>query len=163
VEEQLITLRALVIDDSRVMRGMVMESLKKTELAEFEFTQAGSGREALEVFKPEETDIIFCDWNMPEMNGIEFARQVRSMSWASHIPVVMVTSESGDGRQQDAFNEARITCYITKPFTVEEIIEKLTPVLAEMKRKQEKAAAPAKPAAAPAKAAGGFFSKLIGG
>lgn len=164
MEEPKITLQALVIDDSRVMRGMVMQSLRQTELAEFEFSEASSGIEALDKFDAETTEIIFCDWNMPEMNGIEFARQVRSMPWASHIPVIMITSESADGKQQEAFNHARITCYITKPFTSDEIKEKLIPVIdGIVKKKQQTKPAASAPAKATPKPTGGFFTKLMGG
>lgn len=154
----------MVVDDSRVMRGMVMQTLRQTELAEFEFSEASNGNEALDKFDAEQTEIIFADWNMPGMNGIEFARQIRSMHWASHIPVVMITSESADGKQQDAFNQARITCYITKPFTADEIKEKLIPVIDGIVKKKEqmKPSAPTPKPAAP-KPTGGFFTKLMGG
>ena len=163
VEEPKLKLRALVVDDSRVMRGMVMQTLQQTEIAEFQFSEASSGNEALDKFDAEETDIIFCDWNMPGMNGIEFARQIRSMHWASHIPVVMITSESADGKQQDAFNQARITCYITKPFTTDEISEKLLPVIDGIVKKKESTKPAAVANAVPPKPSGGFFTKLMGG
>jgi two-component system chemotaxis response regulator CheY len=160
-QEDLITLRALVIDDSRVMRNMVMQTLRKAELADFEFTEASSGQEGIEKFDPEKIDIIFADWNMPGMDGIEFARYVRSIGWASHIPVIMITSESGEDKQKSAFDQARITCYITKPFTVEDLHEKIAPIIAKIQEKHDepKATTPA-PAAKPA--GGGFFSKLLG-
>ncbi len=159
-------LRALVIDDSRIMRNMVMESLRKTNLAEFEFTEAGDGSEALDRFDPDLVDVVFADWNMPQLNGIEFARHVRSMRSASHIPVIMITSESASGKQAAAYEEARITCYITKPFTVDEMKNKLTPIIQDLANKQsQKEKATPKPAAvqpAATKPAGGFFGKLLG-
>lgn len=163
-EKTLISLSAMVIDDSRVMRNMVMQTLQQAEIAEFEFTEAGSGSEAIGKFDADSIDIIFVDWNMPGMNGIEFAREVRSMSWASHIPIVMITSETGSEKQQNAYDKARITCYVTKPFTVDEIREKVSPVIEDIQKKREKSAAPvaAKPTAPPpAKQGGGFFSKLL--
>lgn len=153
-------LRALIVDDSRVMRSMVMDTLRKTELAEFEFIEAGSGSEAMDKLE-ESIDIIFADWNMPGMNGIEFARYVRTTGWARHIPVIMITSESGDGKQQSAFDQARITCYITKPFTVDVMKEKLTPVLEELMKKREKPATNQSTTAT--QQGSGFFSKLLGG
>lgn len=153
-------IRTLVVDDSRIMRNIVMESLRKTGLCEFEFTEAGSGSEAMELFDADKIDMIFVDWNMPGMNGIEFARFIRSSQWANHIPIVMVTSETGDAKQKDAYDKARISCYITKPFTVDEIREKIFPILTDvLKRKTSKSAASAQPAAP--KAGGGFFSKLL--
>lgn len=163
-EKQLVPLRAMVIDDSRVMRNMVKLTLTQAEIAEFEFTEAGSGSEAVGLFDADKVDIIFVDWNMPGMNGIEFAREIRSMSWASHIPIVMITSETGSEKMQNAYDKARITCYVTKPFTADEIREKVAPVIDELVKKREKSHAPAAPpkaAPAPAKSGGGFFSKLL--
>ncbi|MEZ5305513.1 MAG: response regulator [Pyrinomonadaceae bacterium] len=156
-------LNALVIDDSKVMRSMVINALTASELADFTFAQAGSGREALDDFDANTTDIIFVDWNMPDMNGIEFARMVRSMSWASHIPIVMITSESGEGKQKDAFEKARITTYITKPFTPAEIKEMVAPVIEKIPGGGQPAPTASKPAAPAAKApsSGGFFSSLL--
>ncbi len=154
------TIRTLVVDDSRIMRNIVMESLRKTGLGEFEFTEAGSGSEAMEIFDADQIDMIFVDWNMPGMNGIEFARFIRSSQWANHIPIVMVTSETGDAKQKDAYDKARISCYITKPFTVDEIKQKIFSLLQDVKkRKAQPSKSSAQPAAA--KATGGFFSKLL--
>lgn len=164
-EKQLISLRAMVIDDSRVMRSMVMQTLRQAELAEFIFTEAGSGSEAMGNFDADKVDIIFVDWNMPGMNGIEFAREVRAMGWAHHIPIVMITSESGQEKQQSAYDKARITCYITKPFTVDEVREKVSPVIEDLLKKRCKTtSAPAAVKTAPptpVKQSGGFFSKLL--
>lgn len=163
MEGEKLTIRALVIDDSKIMRGMVKENLRKTELAEFEFTEAGDGSEAIDIFDPDRIDIVFVDWNMPKMNGIEFARHVRSLGYANHVPVVMITSESAEGRSEEAFDAARITCYITKPFTMEQVKEKVSPVIDKIAQHRQAAKAPATAAIKPtaAKPSGGFFSKLL--
>lgn len=153
-------IRTLVVDDSRIMRNIVMEALRNSGLAEFEFTEAGSGSEAMDLFDADKIDMIFVDWNMPGMNGIEFARFVRSSKWANHIPLVMVTSETGDAKQQDAYDKARISCYVTKPFTAEELADKIFNLVQDVKKRKSGAAKPAAPAAAP-KQSGGFFSKLL--
>ncbi len=157
--------RAMIIDDSRVMRSMIMQSLQKAELAAFDFTEAGTGSEALDKFDADLIDLIFVDWNMPEMNGIEFARHIRSMPWAHHIPIVMITSEAGTDKQQNAYDKARISCYVTKPFTVEELQDKIGPVIAAIAKKLRPPLAPAinaAPASAPpAKQSGGFFTRLL--
>jgi two-component system, chemotaxis family, chemotaxis protein CheY len=162
VEGEKLKLRALVIDDSRIMRGLVKDNLQKTELADFEFVEAGDGAEAMDVFDPDKIDVVFVDWNMPKMNGIEFARHVRSLGYANHVPVVMITSESAEGRQESAYESARITCYITKPFTLEQVKEKITPVIEKLAQRQQAAATKSPASAAPPKASGGFFSKLMG-
>lgn len=146
-------LRALVIDDSRVMRNMVMESLRRTQLAEFEFTEAEDGSDALGKFNVKTTDIVFVDWNMPKMSGIDFVRKARALGKTEHIPIVMVTSEKAIGKVEEALDKAGATAYISKPFTVEYMQKKLSPIIDEVSKRQVD-----KPAAS-----GGFFSKLVGG
>ncbi|MFN7927431.1 MAG: response regulator [Blastocatellia bacterium] len=164
MEDEKVTIRALVIDDSRIMRGMVKDNLKKTELANFEFTEAGDGAEAIDLFDPDKIDVVFVDWNMPKMNGIEFARHVRSLGYANHVPVVMITSESAEGRSDEAFDAARITCYITKPFTLDQVKEKVAPVIEKViqhRMGSSTTTSAAKAAASKPPAGGGFFSKLV--
>ena len=141
--------RALVIDDSKVMRNMVKESLRKTQLAEFEFDEAEDGNEGLKKFNPKSTDIIFVDWNMPNMSGIDFVRKIRSSYKQCNVPIVMVTSEKSMGKIEEALDKAGANAYITKPFTVDYMQRKLTPLFDEISSKQSKHS-------------GGFFSKLIG-
>jgi two-component system chemotaxis response regulator CheY len=115
-------LRALVVDDSRVMRRMVMDSLQKTKLAEFEFIEAEDGRDALEKLKNNEFQIAFVDWNMPNMTGVDFVREVRRLDKSEDkdpIPLIMVTSEKTMGKVQEALDDAGADGFITKPFTVD--------------------------------------------
>jgi two-component system chemotaxis response regulator CheY len=60
-------LRTLVIDDSRIMRNMIKDALRRTGLADFEFVEAGDGVEGVSKFNPQAIDLIFIDWNMPKM------------------------------------------------------------------------------------------------
>ncbi len=136
----------MVVDDSGIMRKMVMRSLKEAELANFTFTEAQDGVDALEKFSEDEIDMLFVDWNMPNMNGIDFIKEVRG-STQRHVPVVMVTTESTMGKVEEALNQARVDCFIVKPFTAEVLKKKLTPLFAKME------------AACKGKK-GGFFSKV---
>ncbi len=146
--------KALVIDDSRVMRNMVMQSLRQSGLADFEFTEAEDGADGLGKFNPKNTDIIFVDWNMPRMTGIDFVRKVRGNQNAAHVPIVMVTSEKSVGKIEDALDQAGADAYITKPFTSDILKKELDRIIARVG--EGKSAAPA------AKPGGGFFSKLLG-
>lgn len=143
-------LRALVIDDSRVMRNMVMESLKRTNLAEFEFLEATDGADGLTKFDPEATDIVFVDWNMPNMNGIDFVKSVRSQKKTDHIPIIMITSEKTPDKLREALDHAGASAFITKPFTVDVLQRKLSEVFQSMEEKKNKKGS-------------GFFSRLAGG
>jgi two-component system chemotaxis response regulator CheY len=163
--EHPLKLRALVVDDSRIMRSIVMNTLRRTNIAEFEFSEAGDGVEALAKFHPAETDIIFADWNMPNMNGIELARTVRSTPSAAHVPIVMVSSERTPDKMREALQSAGVDAYICKPFTVEEVTQELTAVLATRSARSAAhaappAVAPSAPPPAPALGAG-FFTRLL--
>ncbi len=140
-------INAMVIDDSAIMRKMVMRSLTESGLAEFAFMEAGDGREALERFDGEKVNMCFVDWNMPNMTGIEFVKAIRATQ-KRHIPIVMVTTESTVAKVEEALDEAGVDCYIVKPFTVEILQKKLGPLFEKV--------------AGPAKKSGGFFGKLVG-
>jgi two-component system chemotaxis response regulator CheY len=139
-------LNALVVDDSGIMRKMVMRSLRETELANFVFTEAVDGVDGLEKFDPDATDILFVDWNMPNMTGIEMVRKVRA-SQKHHVPIVMVTTEGTMGKVQEALDKGGVDSYVVKPFTVDVLKKKLTPLFEKL-------------AAARSKKSGGFFGKL---
>ncbi|MGE0679664.1 MAG: response regulator [Candidatus Binatia bacterium] len=115
-------MRALVIDDSRAMRAILRKILK--ELG-FEVTEAGHGREGLERLqqygKPR---LALVDWNMPEMNGLEFVQAVRADHAYDDMWLMMVTTESEMGAMVTAL-EAGANEYVMKPFTKDVILEKL--------------------------------------
>ena len=126
-------IKALVMDDSKVMRIMVMNSLKKTGLASFNFVEAKDGAEGLSKFDPKIIDICFVDWNMPNLSGFDFVRKARTISGAAKTPMVMITSEKSMGKMMDALDDAGANAYICKPFTIEELILKLGPIFKKLK------------------------------
>jgi len=138
-----------VIDDSRVMRNMVMNALKQSRLATFEFTEAVDGADAVTKFDPANVDMCFVDWNMPNMTGVEFVKKARSGGTAFHIPMVMVTSEQTMAKIEEALNQAGADSFICKPFTPE-----------DMRVKLEKLVTKVLTAKAPPEKAGGLFSGL---
>lgn len=137
---------ALVVDDSGIMRKMVMRALREAELAQFMFTEATDGMDALGKFDPKVMDMIFVDWNMPNMNGLEFIKEVQAVE-QHHTPIVMVTTEGTMGKIEEAFNEAKVDKYIAKPFTVDDLKKRLGPLFEQMEaaRRDSK----------------GFFTKLV--
>jgi len=115
-------MRALVIDDSRAIRGII----KKLLTAEgFEVSEAGNGLEGLAVLAGEgPADIALVDWNMPEMNGLEFVKAVRAESVYDGMQVMMVTTETEVERISEALI-AGANEYAMKPFTADVLREKL--------------------------------------
>jgi two-component system chemotaxis response regulator CheY len=159
-------LKALIIDDSGVMRKMVMKSLTEAKLAEFEFVEAEDGKDALEKLKSDSAiDIAFVDWNMPNMTGIDFVKEARKeATWMGDdpIPMVMVTSEKTLDKVQEALDVAGADGFISKPFTVEELQRKLKKhvekaQLIRIRKNRLKAQPPAPP-----KESSGWLSKLFG-
>lgn len=130
-------LRAMVVDDSGIMRKLVMRSLVESKLADFMFTEACDGRDALTKFDPSSIDILFVDWNMPNMSGIELVRAIRS-SQKHHVPIVMVTTEGTMGRVEEALDQCGVDSYIVKPFTSDIVRQKLEPLFSQMAEARKK-------------------------
>ena len=114
--------RALVIDDSKVMRRIVSGIL---EALGFEVQQAGHGREGLDVLDEGWLPELVCvDWNMPVMDGLQFVSAVRANpAWRS-VTIMMVTSESEHTQIVRAL-AAGAHEYVIKPFTADALRDKL--------------------------------------
>jgi two-component system, chemotaxis family, chemotaxis protein CheY len=123
------SIRALIVDDSSVMRKIVERSLRQAGIDLSEVFQAGNGAEALVVLQTNVVDLILCDINMPVMDGLEFVKQLAGVANAKGVPVVMITTEGSEAHVVQA-----ISCgargYIRKPFTAEQVKEHVVPVLA---------------------------------
>src|SRR6185312_6025478 len=90
------SIRALIVDDSSVMRKIVERSLRQAGIDLSDVLQAGNGAEALSMLKDGAVDLILCDINMPVMDGIEFIKQLPSIENAKNVPVVMITTEGSE-------------------------------------------------------------------
>ncbi len=121
-------IRALIVDDSSVMRKIVERALRQAGLELLEVHEAGSGTEGLELLRAKPVDLILSDINMPSMDGLEFLRQVRAQNLAPGIPVVMITTESSEEHVKQAI-QAGAQGYIRKPFTAEQVKERVLPLV----------------------------------
>lgn len=113
-------IKALVVDDSKIMRSAVKRALDQLMIADFEYVEAMDGQDALEKFT-NDIQIMFIDWNMPRMTGVEFSKAIREKGDTDHIPVIMVTAEKSMGKVDTALNEGGANEYITKPFTADKM------------------------------------------
>lgn len=120
--------RALIVDDSSVMRKIVERSLRQAGLESLVVFEAGSGIEGLEILKSKEVDLILSDINMPSMDGLEFVRQIHSQHLAPEVPVVMITTESSEEHVKQAIL-AGARGYIRKPFTADQVKQRVLPLL----------------------------------
>lgn len=118
----------MIIDDSATMRKIIMRTVRMSGLEFEKIDEAGNGVEALEKLGADPSDIVLCDINMPEMNGVEFVRKARQLACCSGTKIVMVSTESAqetiDGVLADGANG-----FICKPFTPENFQEKLMPFM----------------------------------
>jgi two-component system chemotaxis response regulator CheY len=122
-------IRALIVDDSSVMRKIVERSLRQAGIDLTQVFQAGNGAEALVVLKDNLVDLIFCDINMPVMDGLEFIKQLPGVENAKDVSVVMITTEGSESHVIQALS-CGARGYIRKPFTPEQVKEHVVPVLA---------------------------------
>ena len=115
--------RALVVDDSRAMRSILAKILVRLG---FEVLQAADGIEGLatldEASPP--VELVLSDWNMPEMDGLQFVKALRANPKFASVVVVMVTTETHMEQMLTAL-EAGANEYIMKPFTAEMVEDKL--------------------------------------
>jgi two-component system chemotaxis response regulator CheY len=116
-------MRALVIDDSRTVRMIVGAVLREIGM---DVVEAANGVEALEQMKRHpDIELLLVDWNMPEMNGFDFIRTVRSQSAYNAVRILMVTSES-QGEQVSRALSAGANEYLMKPFNKDVLMAKLS-------------------------------------
>lgn len=114
--------KAMVVDDSRAIRLILSKTL--ADLG-YEVCQATNGKEAVAVIERENgISLVLVDWNMPEMNGLEFVQHVRSNPRFDQIPLMMVTTETEMPQMVRAL-QAGANEYVMKPFTKEIITDKL--------------------------------------
>src|SRR5208283_1166161 len=121
-------IRALIVDDSSVMRKIVERALRQAGLDLLVVHEAGSGTEGLDLLKANQVDLILSDINMPSMDGLEFLRQIREQNLAPGVPVVMITTESSEEHVKQAI-QSGAQGYIRKPFTAEQVKERVLPLL----------------------------------
>ena len=119
-------MKALVVDDSRVMRQIVIRTLRQAGYDWVEVVQAENGKEGFDAVRKENPDIVLSDWNMPEATGIEMLQNLRGSG--IDVPFGFVTSEGSEEMREKAA-AAGALFLIAKPFTPEAFAAALAPVL----------------------------------
>ncbi len=121
-------IRALIVDDSSVMRKIVERSLRQAGLDLSHVIEAGNGVEALGLLDSNPVDLILCDINMPVMDGLELVRHIQTVEKLRGVPVVMITTEGSESNVIQALSLGA-KGYIRKPFTPDQVKEHVLPVL----------------------------------
>ncbi|HEX3968894.1 MAG TPA: response regulator [Edaphobacter sp.] len=126
-------MRALIVDDSAVMRKVIERALRQAGLELTEVLQASHGEEGLQMLRDNQSAsaplaLILTDINMPVMDGLEFLETLRRENLAQGVPVVMITTEGSETFVLRAI-AAGAQSYICKPFTAEQVKARVLPLL----------------------------------
>lgn len=114
----------MTVDDSASIRQMVSFTLKK---AGYQVIEASDGKDALSKLSGP-LHMVITDLNMPNMDGISLIKSLRAQAAYKFIPIVMLTTESQDGRKQEG-KAAGATGWIVKPFKPEQLLAVVQKVL----------------------------------
>jgi two-component system, chemotaxis family, chemotaxis protein CheY len=110
----------LVVDDSDVIRSMIIKTLRLADVPVSAVYEAGNGREALAVLDDHWIDVVLADINMPVMDGVEMLRRIRASADNADLPVVVVSTEAAASRLEE-LAAAGVSACVYKPFTPERI------------------------------------------
>ncbi|MGC2660567.1 MAG: response regulator [Bryobacteraceae bacterium] len=117
-------LDVLIVDDSAAIRKILQRVLRQTDVPIGEVFEAGDGVEALNVMNTRKVGLVLSDINMPNMDGLQLLGEIKSKSEWKAIPIVMITTEGSHNKVVEAVNLGA-SGYVRKPFTAEQIKEKL--------------------------------------
>lgn len=117
-------MKVLIADDSKVMRMMVGKALQGAGLSP-EIVEAGDGAEGLTKLDAS-IELVLSDWNMPNMNGLEFVREIRKVN--PSVPIIMITTEGSEDKISEAI-QAGANGYVCKPFTPDKIKEQINSIM----------------------------------
>lgn len=123
--------KLLIVDDSKAIRRIMVRVLRESGLDVDEVLEAAGGREALTLIRRDPSiRMVLSDVQMPEMNGVDLVRELRTEKSKADLPVIMVTTESGTAMTLGAV-DVGANGYVCKPFTPDSIRAALEPFLAE--------------------------------
>lgn len=120
-------MKIMLVDDSRTIRNIEKNVL--SQLGYEDISEAGDGVEALALIAKEMPDLFLVDWNMPNMDGLTFVKNVRTKN--KEVPIIMVTTEAEKARVVEAI-KAGVNNYLVKPFTADTLGEKIKQTLAKV-------------------------------
>jgi two-component system chemotaxis response regulator CheY len=112
------------------MRAVIKKVIKASGFNIGELFEAGNGKQALQILNEQWLDLVLTDYNMPDMNGLELLKAMKSQQTLTDIPVVIITTEGSDRRVEEFLSQGAVA-YIKKPFTPEQIKSHLNRILGE--------------------------------
>lgn len=122
----------LVVDDASFIRDLIKKGLR-SYFPGIQIQEAVNGLKAKQILSTQDFDLILCDWEMPEMSGLELLEWFRQQPQFKTVPFIMVTSRGDKDNVVQAI-QAGVTDYVGKPFTQEQLTSKVTKALARSGR-----------------------------
>jgi two-component system chemotaxis response regulator CheY len=119
----------LIVDDSAAIRKILQRVLRQTDLPIGEVYEAGDGVEALNAIGKYKVGLVLSDINMPNMDGLQLLSRIHAIESMKGVPIVMITTEGGQGKVMEAV-QLGAAGYVRKPFTADQIKEKLASLIA---------------------------------
>jgi len=121
------TLKALVVDDASFVRDLVKRTIRQ-RFPVIETTDAHNGRRAQSLMSRTTFDLVLCDWEMPEMSGLELLQWMRQQPHYEKVPFIMITSRGDKDHVVEAVKEG-VSEYLGKPFSPEGLSKKIIKVM----------------------------------
>lgn len=115
----------LIVDDSDSLREVVGIALKN---AGYEVIEGADGQEGLNQLDGKKIHLIISDVNMPNMNGIEMVKKIKDMAAYKFTPIIMLTTESGEGMKDEGRN-AGVKAWMVKPFKPEQMLDAVSKLI----------------------------------
>ena len=121
------TLKALVVDDASFVRDLVKRTVRQ-RFPVIETTDAQNGRRAQSLMSRTSFALVLCDWEMPEMSGLELLQWMRQQPQYQKVPFIMITSRGDKDHVIEAVKEG-VSEYLGKPFSPEGLSKKIIKVM----------------------------------
>ena len=112
------SLKILVVEDDTSVRNLITTTLKSND---YRFLSASNGESAIACASSQQPDIVLLDLGLPDLDGVEIIRRIRS--W-SQMPIIVISARSEDSDKIAAL-DAGADDYLTKPFSVAELLARL--------------------------------------
>ncbi|NWH05150.1 response regulator [Desulfobacter latus] len=128
-------IKILVVDDSGTMRIMFQQILKQVGFENL--IMAKNGNDGIEKVNAQKIDLVISDWNMPEKDGLDFLKWLRSEKAYKDLPFIMATAQADKG-QQIAIMEAGGNGHVPKPFTADQIRDAIKKAMSPAGKQEQK-------------------------
>lgn len=118
-------MKVLIIDDSIVMRRLHKKILMEHKIPEEDILEAEDGKTAIRISEKQNVGLFLLDWNMPNMDGIEFVQRIRKLDKYKNTPIIMITLKAEKYHVLEAV-QSGVTNYVIKPIKENALWEKIS-------------------------------------